>query len=404
MKRNNKKNHSLSKDLIDNLMRDFDLKVKGFKEVRNAYRIDTNRGKKLLKRAKINEDELKQVYEALEYLARKGFRKTSRFIITKYGDPYVRNGNELYYLTDWIDGKECKLHKSKLVEEAIRTIAEFHLASIGFNNSQQNKHNKAGKWQDLFYKRSNELLQLKEMVKENKYLTQFDELFLANVDNMYEYTQRAIELLILSDYRSLSTASMERGGFCHYGLSSRNLIKNKNGIYIVDLDNLKFDLHLLDLGKFMLKYLPKYQFDLNVANTVIYNYSNVNEIDKQQMEVLTAYLIYPHRFWRVVHRYYNKQNQWSEVAFVKKLEKAIREYDDLFNFVKKFSEENKIDLTNILNKPIENNRNNLLEKETTSEEGINITDYIEVNKEDNFTDGEAEREQNETKEEFFESP
>lgn len=383
MKRDNKKNSSLTKELIANILRDYDLKIKGFKEVRNAYRIDTNRGKKLLKRAKLREEDLRLVYEALEYLARKGFRRISRFIITKYGDPFVRNGNDLYYLTDWIDGKECKLNKLKWVEEAVKTIAEFHLSSTGFFQVDENNGNKIGKWHDTFYKRSNELLQLKAMVKENKYFTQFDELFLANVDKMYEHTQRALELLILSDYRSLSALSAERGGFCHYGLSSRNLIKNKNNIFIIDLDKLKFDLHLLDLGRFMLKYLPKYQYDINVANTIIYNYSSIVEIDKQQMEVLIAYLIFPHRFWRTVHRYYNKQNQWSEVAFVNKLNKTIREYQELINFLQIFSAENKIDLSRVMRSEIEDKNENHIAEECITEEGINLTDYIEEIKEEN---------------------
>lgn len=313
--------------LEEEILKDYDLQVvKKIKPCRGAYRVPTDRGVKMLKKTGCTEAELRYICYFMEHLARQGFKKTARFIFTKYGKPYLKYRGELYYLTDWVEGRTCDLKKITQLEEAIATLAHMHKAAAGYHPPADAKgRGEWGHWEAKFLERSTQLANF-DLAKDTAGFNQFIGLFKQYLPSFQRQACLALGLLDDADYQGLAQRDKTKGVVCHRDFSTRNLIRTKKlGIYVVDFDHCIEDAGIHDLARVLCRYLPKYNWDVEVANKAISIYNTILEITPQELQVLLAYLVFPRKAWRLVKRYYSRTRSWSEEEAVEKLNKVINE-------------------------------------------------------------------------------
>ncbi len=75
----------------------------------------------------------------------------------------------------------------------------------------------------------------------------------------------------------------------------------------------------------MIKVLKRVDWDINFAKAIIEAYNSVSPLSKEEYQVLYAYLQFPQRYWRLANRYYYNEVNWGQGTFTNKLQSIINE-------------------------------------------------------------------------------
>ena len=103
---------------------------------------------------------------------------------------------------------------------------------------------------------------------------------------------------------------------------------------MTDLDSITIDIHLNDLGNLIRRLMSKrsYKWDFNKAKILIEAYSSINKLDKNELEVMLALIIFPYKFWKLGKKRYIKHKDWDESKYMYKLTRLIRYTPCKINF------------------------------------------------------------------------
>lgn len=320
----------------------YGLKVMDIVPKRGIYRIETDQGFKCLKKMKSIAQNIYFTHAAIEHLVSNGFFKVSRIRRTTEGNLYLNYENGVYFIMDWIDGRECDYENPIELDIAVKTLVELHKASKGFQPSCPIPHYRdmLGKWPQIFKERSQELLQMKEIALAKKDKTKFDEIYLKHVDAYYEDSLEAMEGLKGFDYDGLVEQARKDQSFCHNDYAYHNILisYDHQDVAVLDFDYCIFDLRINDIGSIIHRNLKKCNWDMERAEFIINSYHQASAITADELKGLYVYLRFPSDFWRISNQYYLENKDWDEETFIGKIIeksewKELRE-DFLKNFKK----------------------------------------------------------------------
>lgn len=298
------------KYLEDVILREYDLRaVKKIKGGPRAWKVATDRGDRFLKLARCTREELDFVRQVLEHTANHGFRRVARFIVTKFGDHFIHDGLNFYYLTDWIEGKECSLAKLPHLEEAVFTLAEFHQAAREFTPRKRESggpreepiRQEWGIWQKVFEERAGRIQEVARGYESRTSLgNQLAQLVSSKASSIYGWAIQALRLLEQANFRELVERDRKSRTISHRSYTGSNLIHSKKGrgAFLVDLDHCVYDVQVHDLARLMGRALPKYQWDITIAQQIMDWYSCIRPLDELEQKAIVAYLAFPHRLYR----------------------------------------------------------------------------------------------------------
>lgn len=331
-------------DLDTKLIERFGLKIKDASPVRSVFLIDTDKGKKILKKVGYDTDKIYFIYYALEYI-NNCFPKVFRILKAVDGEPYVKWGEDLYCVLDLIDGRETEFFNPIDVNIAAQGISKFHNAGVGFlKYLKQNEKEKMAKDNSTFgkeiekYKENLEKMkELKHRVSCYKYKNEFDSMFLDKVDYYMETIYKSIELLEDTNYDKLCTEE-DNIVICHNDLAHHNIIIKDEEAYFIDLDYCSIDIRVKDLNNFINKAIKNYAFDIDRVKNIIYNYKMYYQLNYSNIEILYAMLYFPSDFNSIVLNYYENHKNWGEDVFLDRLKKRIELESYRKEFLNKFYE------------------------------------------------------------------
>lgn len=332
----------LQKYNIDaDLFKAYAFEVKDISPVRESYRIETSKGPLYLKKTENEEAKMLFVVSAMEHLRRNGFPWIPRFEATLDGRLFVNCNNRVYFVSEWIEGRECDFHRPKELLTAVKTLARMHVASKGFQPPPGSKvKTNWGQLPEKLHKQTQELIKYKEIASGKEQKADFDKLYLANADDFIEMARQSLDFLENSDYLALVERAMEEKGFCHCDYTYHNiLIVGEKQYYVVDFDYCRFELHVYDLVKMMRRALSRLDWDVQTGISMVNAYHNVIPLSEEERKVLLSTLYFPQKFWRHAERYYNRKKEINEKEFTKDLEKIIKQKKLIKKFLDGFSME-----------------------------------------------------------------
>jgi spore coat protein I len=306
--------------------------------IRDQIKIDTGNNLKCIKKANYNIERLMFIYELKEYVAKKGFSFIDRFDIAPDDKPYIMYNNEIYVLTDWIEGRECNFDNISDAKAAVETLALLHKCLLGYVPSSGIKvRSELGNLPALLKKRSEEFLKIKKIAKKGK--NRFDYLYMENVDFFLEKSLNSLEIINSDIYRVLVDKAEKEMEFCHRDYSYHNLIINRVGnFYVLNFDFCCQEIRTHDIVSLLRKIMSECNWNVEVAINVINWYDVVSKLDKYEMKIIYALLEYPQKFWRIANRYYNSRRTRPETGFYNKLEDVISEKKFYSDFLIRFKE------------------------------------------------------------------
>ncbi|HEX3031736.1 MAG TPA: CotS family spore coat protein [Bacillota bacterium] len=322
------------KYLEDVILREYDFRsVRRIKGTDGAWRVVTDRGERFLKLSKCDKAELTYVRQVLEHVANRGFRRVCRFIVTKYGDPFVEDKGKFYYLTDWVDGKDCSFKKPAHLEEAVFTLAEFHRAAcrlklpagqVAAEGQPVRQH--WGQWSEMFSGRAEMVSQISRTLEgEGVFGDQFSQMIRSKAAIVYAWAVQAVSLLNQGGFSELVKREREEQAVCHGAFSASNIILSKRGkgAYLVDLDHSVQDVRIHDLARLMARVLPIHKWDIGAATQMLEWYSFIRPLDELEQKALVAYLAFPHRLFRYCRQAVKERNVETGTKLVRKLQEDL---------------------------------------------------------------------------------
>ncbi len=313
----------------------YGLDVKGITPYKDAYMLNTDKGRKILKKLLFSPERIIFVHGAKEHLISRGFTNVDRYLETLKGEPCFLFENSSYVLFDLIEGRESNFDNDMEAQKAAATLAMLHSASRGYKPEKNAKiQDDLGKLPVYFSKRLDDIRKLRKFAKRGK--SRFDHLFLEYVDYFVGLGENAVFELKNSNYAKLVNDAREQGIFCHHDYTHHNLIATEDRLTVINFDYCCFELKIYDLANLIRRKMRKCNWDIDKAKLLIDGYCAVENLSSDEFAVMKLILQFPQKFWRVVNRYYNSRRSWSERSYVAKLQEVIDEVEGHGNFMEKY--------------------------------------------------------------------
>ncbi|MBV1819566.1 CotS family spore coat protein [Clostridium cochlearium] len=328
------------KNFIKKILKNYKLQVLDVKRVRSVYKVKTDIGNICLKQIRKSRKKPINGSILVEELNKHGFPYTAKYLKTSKGHLFVKHNKSYYYVTEWINGHECDLNDIEEARKCMKLLANFHITTLKIDGSKLKLRNNLKNWPKIFSNKLNELQYFKYIIENKRQVTNFDSLYNSVIDDFYNIGIASMNLLNSSDYYSLSKNANSKKSICHDSIYYQNIIKKGNDYYLIDLDSIKIDLHINDLGKVIrrLMFKKEYGWDFNKAKELIEAYSSVNPLSHSHLEAMLCIIVFPHKFWKLGKQRYIKKKHWNEKKYIKKLNKLIQFDSPQQKFIKDYIE------------------------------------------------------------------
>lgn len=327
-------------DLDTDLFELFDLKVEDLIPLRSVYILITDKGKKILKKIENTED-MKFITTALDYI-KDGYSDILTFVKAGDGNYYVRWKDGIYCVMELIEGRECCCSNPLDVVIASKALAQYHKSSLGIlkylegSNLEILKSN-LGKFPNKFNEAKENLLDIKQRVGKYGYKNTFDNLLLESIDEQIENVNESIKRIEKSNYENLCRDE-SKTVLCHNDLAHHNIILSEDRAYFIDFEYSLVDIRVHDICNFLMKSIKNYGYDFDKSIEIINAYDSVWRIEKDELEVLYAIMIFPNDYYNLVYNYYNKKKNWSYESFLSKFQNKLADEPDRKDFLKIYEE------------------------------------------------------------------
>ncbi len=325
--------------------RQFDIKIETIKANKGVYYLKTNKGERCLKRINYGPQKLLFVYGAKEHLVKNGFGNLDRYYLNVNDEPYALVNEDLYTLSEWLEGRECDFRNIDEVKVAAKTLAGMHEASKGYDPPENSKlKSDLGRWPHLMEKRTKSLDKMKDIIRKKNIKNDFDMIYLKSMEFYRDLGKQALQTLKESNYYELCMVAEQEKTFCHHDFTYHNIIiDNNEKPHIIDFDYCKREVRTFDISNFMIKVLKRVDWNIDFAKAIIEAYNSVCKLRDDEYKVLYAYLQFPQRYWRLANRYYYNEVNWGQNTFTNKLSSIIDEKDKFLSFLNEFKQEYNIE-------------------------------------------------------------
>lgn len=323
----------LDYDLDTDMFEEFKLKVYNVVPVRKAFLLSTDKGDKILKKINYTIEEFNFIISAMDYV-KKSFNRVIDFVKTKDNKKYYIKGGELYCIMDMIEGRECEFSNPVDLAIASKGLSELHKASEGFRTELTIKNN-CGTFIESFIRKKDEMLFFKKISNLYEIKTEFDNMFIKNVDYYIDKIDESVDLLKQSQYYKLCSEE-DKIVLCHHDLAHHNIIINNDEAYFIDFDYSVVDLRVHDLCNFISKAAKNFDYDISKAELILDNYCKETTLKKSEIEVLYALLNFPNDFYTISKDYYGRRKEWGEKVFLNRLRSKVLSEKGKIEFLDEF--------------------------------------------------------------------
>jgi len=319
------------KELITKVLDKYRInKIVDIKKIRGSYKVETDMGILCLKKTIHGIKRAENISDFVAELSKIGFNNTLHYLKTIDDNIFVKYKNMVFYAIEWIDGNECHLENINEAQKCIQLMSKFHMASDKVDNKKLKIKNNLRNWPQIYKNNIFELEKFKKIIKNKRLKNEFDLAYYKFLDNYILRGTLALKILTNSNYNLLVNAALDKKTICQDIFYYENTIKKDEETYIVDLNNIVIDLHVNDLGKLIgkLMYKNDYQWDFSKAELLIEAYNSENKLSKEELEIMLALIIFPHKFWKLGKKRYVKYKNWNELKYMHKLNRLLK-YNEL---------------------------------------------------------------------------
>jgi len=318
---------SKEREVLNKVLYMYNFNVISVEKARSVYKVNTSLGSICLKKLRHGKNKAENGNILVEQLYNNNFFNTPKYIRTKNNNLFVKYKKVFFYATEWIQGNECQLDSIEEVINCTKLLAKFHVYVNEINTKRLKIRNNLKNWPKVYKEMMYELYKFDKVIDDKKIKGNFDIDYKSNIDYFFNKALFSIKILNESEYFRLSENASRKQTICHNSFYYQNIIKKDEDYYIIDLDSIMIDLQINDLGKFIRRLMSKkdYAWDFEKAKKIIESYNSVNKLTIEELEVMLALIIFPHKFWKLGKKRYVKHKNWNEQKYSNKLKKILSE-------------------------------------------------------------------------------
>ena len=316
----------------------YNIEIQSIEKVKNSYRLETEKGNYAIKIIKYDFPHFYFILSAIKHLQKNHFNKIPNILTNKDGADYIKLENEYAYLTEWISSRVSNYNNPIELAAVSEKLGELHNCSLGFNINKSMKPRIGWySWIKVFETRCDEILDFKNRIFQKAYKSEFDYIYLKNIEQEIKRGKRAIEGLKNSKYIELMDREVMKRGFCHHDFAHHNILVDENGDFnIIDFDYCILDSHLHDLSSLLIRAMKDAKWSTEKANLILNNYCKSNNVYPEELEVIEEFIRFPQVFWQVGIQYYWEQQPWGEEFFIEKINKYLEDVDYRDEFLEQY--------------------------------------------------------------------
>ena len=249
-------------------------------------------------------------------------------VLNMAGEPVTQYNKQLFVVYEWINGKDMSFSLETDLKQAIQGLAHFHIASKGYNPPETARiSTKLGKWPNQYMSMKKKLASWMEIAVQGTYSASYSA-YLSNTGKMIALADMALETLASSAYNELARPGTTSVVLCHQDYGKGNALAAPEGIYVLDLDGVTYDLPARDLRKIIGKNAEnRGQWSAKTISDILDWYTQINPLNKEELQVLLADLTFPHWFYGLVKNQFQngKSLKASEIEKIARLESSKEE-------------------------------------------------------------------------------
>lgn len=307
-------------------------------KIKNVYQISDERGIFCLKVIKYELPHFMFILGIINHLQDNGFNSVPPILSTIDRKQYIALDNKYAYLTPWVEARESNYDNPLDIEKAALTLARLHIKSTGFVLEDFMKPRIGWfKWFDNYRTRKKEILDFKKRIEAKEQLSEFDSIYLANMEDELLRCDEALEHLSESEYYMKMIKEIRIRGFCHHDYAHHNvLIGTDDRVTVIDFDYTILDTHLHDLASLLIRRMKNGKWDIDSARFILDAYDSLYTVETDDIPVMAAFMEFPQDYWQVGIQYYWEKQPWGEEFFLKKLNRILEDSEEKQEFVDEF--------------------------------------------------------------------
>lgn len=326
-------------ELNNNVLSQYSMSINGIESIkfkdtdkqRAVYKILTDKGDKCVKKVYYDKASLLFVYSIIEWLNAKGIL-CPRLISNKKGIKYVEYNGNLFIAMDWIEGRKCDYDNIEDIKKAARNLGRIHKSSNKFTPIEGSIIKKSES--DYFNSYNKHFLQLLELSNKAYIIKdKFSKAFLEIFDYNIEKAKESLYILSMVDFTKPIGDEVSANSICHLDYVNKNLIFTpEDNLYIIDFDKSAIDYPVHDISSFLKRILKRKNtsWDFNIYKEAMESYEEIRPLSYYEHLVLSAFLMFPQKYWKISKDYYKNRYKCNKDAFLsimKKINIQVKEHD-----------------------------------------------------------------------------
>lgn len=330
-------------DLTEKFFEKLGLEVYDVTPLRKLYILDTNKGKKILKRVEYGIGKIEFIHNAIKYINKK-YNNTIKLDIINGDKPYLIWEEDIYILMDAISGREVTFTNEVEVELCGQVLAKFHEAGEGISEYLDSTLKIKTIIKDKKSEYENEIKILKEFyerVNSYQFSNDLDKIFLNNYSNIIEDIEKSISLLKEVDFEAIKN-NKKSLVLCHNDLAHHNFLINEGVINLLDFDYSSIDFRAYDIEDFLVKAVKNVAYDVEKGIKALSAYEEVEELDINEIKLIIALITYPKEVTTLILDYYMKRKDWEYEVFLSRIKNKLENEGFRKEFCDKIKEEYKL--------------------------------------------------------------
>lgn len=311
---------------VNSIMSQYPLRVRKVQLISDkgkkaTWTIVTSAGTKILKKSPAPKKRLLFLIQAIKHLQKNG-TPIPAMVSTRTGKDYSEDSSgNCYVLSDAVQGTSPTYNTTDLLT-IMKGLGKFHMASRGFQWSySMNERKHLGGWPKSYARYIDRLESYKKMA--NSSSNEFEKLFLLHADNFISQGKEALKWIQSKYYTDWVNKVAVQKNLCHQDFAAANLIKTNKDMAIIDMDSLTIDLPARDIRKIFNKVMKKHGWSASKAVLMLRAYREVHPLSDEECQIIYADLLFPHLFYGLSSKFFNKRTEWNEPGTLKKLKAMI---------------------------------------------------------------------------------
>ncbi|MEW9031535.1 MAG: phosphotransferase [Planifilum fimeticola] len=288
------------------LLAHYGLRLEGAVPVGGVLKIDTNRGTFALKRAgEGGESHWRGVAEVGRHLLAAEAGRIPVPIRTRSGGHTFAGYVQSYVLLPWILGKPVSYTRLKDFRDTSRGLARLHAGTRGFRPSSFRLR---VSWPRTWERAIDRIGLYRVAVDWSGSAGEADAAFRDAAPYAEGMAENALRYLHRSGVDPQAPEIASRGLVCHGNLHGGNLLRDERGaVRFIDWNRMAWDARARDVAQWLL-YAYGRTGDLDLLAVLLTEYQRADRLMEEELCLIYALFLYPHRLMRVLDRIYGEQS------------------------------------------------------------------------------------------------